>query len=499
MYGAFFYDCIASGETSFKIINSGGRIRKVISQFSRICFIVLLLADVTTAYSAGPSNVSPTGVASAWNNSTSIKYHPEDGTCGPFSNSGMIDRFGDLMSLWTSLPEVDLQMEAVTGLLGQVGIDNYTDFIALSTADTGPMNDNLNPVIFDNDASIVAELVGEENKYLILGFAGATKYSSDETQILDGQSLINCACIEGQAPCFVDSLNEYLEISEEELNFTILHEMGHFLNLDHSNANSLYYDNGGINDDQYIPVMFPVSFESSGQAIAPRTDDIVSLAAIYPSQVFQDDWCTVTGVILDEEQNELMCADVWAYRNADAADTISNVTGSYRVAEDNNDDGDEVDDGECTSNCGRFSFRIQKDKGYIISTNPINTLFTGGSSVGPCVNGQQSGVVEEDLYTIDISTCTGGITIDLGNLQSSSTGGVATGDGGTSNGGSNGSSGGSGANGGYDSNLNPFGYGSCQLNSLSSASNSNLSSMVGFCFALIALCIVRVLNLSADA
>lgn len=448
---------------------SGGKSYIAFVLFVVTIFFCCLAGKIPNAMAGGPLNISDIGTASAWDTTSTIKYHPEDGTCGPYSNTSMLSKLETLTGLWSDLPEVDLTFEAVTGVLGQVGVDNYLTYVSLSSDNESPLTDEINPIIFDDDASIVAELVGDANKFLILGFAGATFFSTDATEVTDGQAVVNCACIDGVAPCYIDSLNEYYQVSEEELDFTILHELGHFLNLDHSNVNDQYYENGDATDDAYIPVMFPVSFESSGQTISPRTDDIAALAAIYPSATFQSDWCAVTGNILDAQGVELMCADIWAYRDVDPADTISNVSGSYRIATDANADGDVVDSGECTQNCGRFSLHIEQNKGYILSVNVINSDFVGGSGVGPCINEQPTGIVEEELYTIPLTTCTGGVSIDLGNLQTSSTGG--TGLSGSGDGGSSGSGTGSGTSdgSGYDSDLNPYGYKDCSLSPLASA------------------------------
>lgn len=416
-----------------------------------------LLSNVVLA--AGPLNVSSSGVPSAWNNETSVKYHPEDGSCGPFNNAQILSKFDTLMQVWTELDEVDLSMTQVTGQLGQVGVDNYENFLYLSTDDDEDnLTDNINPIIFDDDAAIIGEVAGEANQFLILGFAGPTAFDDDKTTINDGQAVINCRCIEGdsRSPCTVSGVT--ITVSQSELDFTIVHEMGHFLNLGHSNLNNNLFDNGDSADDVDIPIMFPVSFNSEG-SITARMDDIVSIGSIYPSDDLNANYCTITGDLVDTNNAALMCADVWAVAS-DVADSVSSTSGDYRVAVDGNSDGDEVDDEECSSQCGRIRFRLQPGQSYTLSVNSISSSFVGGSSVGPCTNGQIT-VTEEDLFTIDSDVCIGGTSFNVGTLQTQSSGGVTSGTEDDSNDGSSSSGGSTGTN-NSDPNLNPVGH--CGLN-----------------------------------
>lgn len=436
--------------------------------FLPLAILIFLVSFQVLA--GGPLSVSTDGEGSAWDNSAAISYHPESGTCADFSNASMLTKIATDLAAWTGLTEVDLSFSAVTGSLPEVNGDNYKTYLYIDeTSSSTLLSDEINPVIFDDDAEITAAIAGEGNKYLILGFAGAVGFSADKAEVIAGQAVLNCRCLDGHnsGVCLVNGST--ITVSEEELDFTIIHEMGHFLNLDHSQVNISKYNNGVDTDDADLPIMFPVSFETSA-GLTPREDDKVSLGSLYPATTFTSTHCLVSGTLLDKDGNELMCADVWA-ENGDSSDTVSFVSGSVAVATDKNDDGDVVDSGECTSQCGYFEVFLKPGSDYTVTVKEIDSAFTGGSGVGPCLNGQKTTIKEEAIATVSTAQCTGGSTISLGSITTASSGG-------TSSSGSASSGGGSSI--GLDD-LNPVGYW-CAL--ISSNSNDGRSGSHMFFVAL---------------
>jgi hypothetical protein len=177
---------------------------------------------------------------------------------------------------------------------------------------------------------------------------------------------------------------------------------------------------------------------------------------------------------LDVDGNELRCADVQAI-TSDTADTVAQISGTLAVTVDgvgaNAADGDTVDDGECTSNCGYFALYLTPGKDYTVNVEPIYESFVGGSGMGPCYAAQLDTITEEEVATVSSAQCTAGTTLSLGSITTTSTGGVT--DGGSS--GSSGSSGnGSDPYENYDE-LNPVGYG-CAL----SVTAKPVSGVVGW-------------------
>lgn len=420
------------------------------------------------AFAGGALTISDSGDPAAWNNTTTIVYHTEDGTCGNYSNTEILAKIETDLGVWEDVEEAEISFGQVTGILGQVNVDNYADYFYLGTgSDDALAEDDINPVIFDDDAEIIYELAGDGNEYVVLGITAVVGYSSDYSEITDAEVIINCRCLEDHpsGPCYEGST--LIEYTESDLDFTLAHEMGHFINLDHSQVNINYYGDGDDDNDEDIPIMFPISI-SVLSSFAARTDDKIALATIYPSSTFDDEKCLVTGTLVDTEGDEVRCVDVWA-EAADPADTVSQVSGAFAIAEDDNDDGDTVDSGECTSGCGYFQLYLEPGADYELNIYDINSLFVGGSSVGPCINSQLAlGFDGDSIANVSSSQCVAGTTVSLGEINlgvdvTAADYGDDSGDD-DDDGDDDGGAGAGGAS-GYDDDLNPVGYG-CALQSL---------------------------------
>lgn len=411
--------------------------------------IVLCLILPVPVQAGGPIDVSDSGVASAWDNTVPIPYNPEDGSCGPFSNTTMLEKLRLQLLVLSSSDNVDFSFEQVTESLGQVNGDNYTTFLFLDeTSDDGLLTDGINPVVFDDDGDITAAIAGEGNRFAVLGLAAPIGFTADFDEIVAGQAIFNCVCLEDHpsGPCLSSGGSSLIEVKENELNFIIVHEMGHFLNLGHSQVNFDLFNNSNANDDKDVPIMFPFAFDA-GDEITLRRDDVSSLAAIYPSSDFQTDWCVIQGTLLSSSGNALSCVDVWA-EDGDASNTVGQVSGSLAIGTDKNADNDIVDSGEITSRGGFFEIiQLPGPADFTITLYPIDENYIGGSSVGPCLNEQLTSVTSEQVATVTQAQCTAGTTINLGDITSSIEGGSGGGGGG-----------GGGGRPGIDSDLNPVGY-----------------------------------------
>lgn len=387
-------------------------------------FLLFLLGFFLTArlsWGGGPLFINASGEPAAWDNASAVSYHPETGTCATFTNAEMLDKIETNISAWTDVSGVLLTFTAVTGEIGSVDSTNYTDFYSASVGDTAA-EDGFNPVIFDDDGEIVDDLFGLGNKVSILGFAGADSFSDDGTEILSGEALFNCFC---QADNPNDDTGACADaevvFTEDDLDFTMVHEFGHMIGLDHTQVNESLIstcDPEVADDCDSLPTMFPVSVDPADQ-ITPSRDDEIALLALYGDGLWEGSFCTMTGSVTDSDGNDLRCADVQAETD-DPADTVALVSGVYAV----------TDDLECLSGCGDFILRgIDPAKHYTITVKPVDPFWVGGSGINPCLNGQPEGVVEEIIG--DSADCTAGGTVDLGAITTTSTG-----TGGTTTGGS---------------------------------------------------------------
>lgn len=443
--------------------------------------ILVFLFLSLPAFAGGPFIVTEEGTPVVWGEDPVISYHPEEGGCSIFDNSEMLTKLGSVLATWEDLTEADVGFLQVNDRLTDINGDNYETYIYTgsgTTTNNNTLTDSFNAVAFDNNGDIVAAVAGEANRYLVLGFAAINAYSLSTGIVSDGMAVLNCRCV-GTHPIYdtCTSGGATITVSEAELDFTILHEFGHFLNLDHSQVNLDLFDNGIASDDADIPIMFPYSFDTS-VGTDPREDDVVALAALYPSDEFLGARCLITGDLLDEAGNPLRCADVQAITD-DLSETVAYVSGTSAAAEDNNGDNDTVDDGECNSNCGHFELYLVPGREYTVTVKSIDPSFTGGSGVGPCTNAQLTTIEEENILTISADQCVADQSSDVGDVFTDATGGVTdsgSGSGGSGSSSSSSDSSGDGDPGDQDGN-NPVNYG-CTLNATQKSGPSPAQTIV---------------------
>lgn len=439
----------------------------------QLFFATTVILSLSSSAWAGQALIINTdGDPIVWDASAAspISVHPESGACGRFSNAQMLASIEENLEEWTSLTTVDLAIDVVAGEIDGVDGCNYTDYLVGVVGNTDAqnsanVNDDLNPILFDNDGELVDEATGESNgRYSILGFANPDGFSVSPTDsslylnIVDGQALFNCYCLDdGDGNPAHDDCNDVpVVFTDDDLVFTQIHEMGHFLNLDHTQINLSVYTDSTDDNESTLPTMFPVSADAENQK-TPNEDDIMAMSALYPSSSFfsagssASTYCKVTGTLLDRFGEEMRCADVQAIASDDL-NNVSFTSGAYAPATDNNGDGDYSDVGECDGDCGDFTLYLKPDTDYTLKSASIYVSFTGGSGMGPCVDAQPTActatiitgctddststscptkgcVADETLTTNAASSniaaviaaqCTAGATINLGDINSAS-------------------------------------------------------------------------------
>ena len=375
-----------------------------------------------TSLAGGPILVAPSGESARWDGTVTL--HPEGGTCGSFSNDTMVSRLEELMDHWEGVTFNTLAIDIEAGEITEdVNEENYETWYVDSVADSG-LEDGLNPVVFDDNGEVVDDIFGNGNRFLVLGFAGPDSFSSDLETIRDGQAFFNCLCLEGNGDC-----PGGITFTDSDLDFTMVHEIGHMLGLDHTQVNQALADDGcDIDTDgdcDLLPTMFPVSEDPADQ-LTPMRDDEVALLSLYGQDGWEGSFFTVIGSLLDADGLALRCADVQA-ETGEAADMIAFVSGASAPNEDLDGDGYTDGEEECLSDCGDFTLRgLDPAKTYTITVKPIDPGWEGGSSLSPCVNGQLIGIESEIVSSA--ANAAAGETLDLGVFTTISSGGIDEGE-----------------------------------------------------------------------
>lgn len=272
-----------------------------------------------------------------------VLYHLDQGALGVFSAEEAQALITEAFDRWSSV-----QTSAITFAAGEmlpVDVDetNYLDY--LSAHNTG-----YNPIIFDDDGSITDAIFGQNSKNDILGFAGISQ--SNETTILSSQAVFNGA--------FLIARN----LNAESYRATVLHELGHWIGLDHSQL-MRHLANDGIGwNDVWTPIMFPTTTDDESRRTILTDDDQWALSTLYPADGFYDSTGSIHGRI--QQYSEARPGlNVIARRVGSVTDQIySTVSGAFDTLG------------------GSFDFRGLPPGDYQLYIEPIDRLYRGSSSVG---------------------------------------------------------------------------------------------------------------------
>ena len=295
------------------------------------------------AEAAGPLYVS-NGKAKLWSdNSLPIEYNLDLGGLGPYDHQTAVELIEDAFNQWQDVPYTLMSFERGSDLPIDVNGSNSYRYL------DGAYHD-ANPIIFDNDGSIVRSLFGVGAESNILGFGGAVSYSSGN--ITKAQAVFN-----GRAA-------EDLGLSANAVLSTVLHELGHFIGLDHSQQfRHLAYDWVGWND-VFTPIMLPTAADDDSFRIRLSDDDKYSLQTLYPSVEDSSETGTLQGVVqrngLDSPGVNVIARRIGSVTNQ----TFSTVTGTYNT------------------NNGDFLFSHLPAGQYQLFIEPIDPSYNGVSSVG---------------------------------------------------------------------------------------------------------------------
>jgi len=254
----------------------------------------------------GPASKNP-GQPLIWDVSTPIRFTVDGGPLSVdpsghvvISNSQGVARVQSLFQNWQSVSTASITYSyagpiTAPGLPPDGDVKTIQDFNAvLGTCNSGSQN----PVIFDADGSLLRALGLNP---LVIGFAGTCKLDPQAGHIVSALVFLN-----GE---FQDGINDpstsNYELTPDQFDEAITHELGHFSGLDHSQINLDLFQSGMVgncNVDKLagLPLMFPVAFcqsrKSAGLPIlAP--DDIAWISKLYPNSGFSSNYGIISGFI----------------------------------------------------------------------------------------------------------------------------------------------------------------------------------------------------------
>lgn len=319
----------------------------------QLCLITFLyvLSHSNLALSGGPLVLAgPSGNTPVAYGNPTVTLHTEKGGLGeggtrPRTNDEATFILQAAFDKWNSVSTASINLKINRALLLNVEIDasNAASYIS-------DYNDNINPVIYDNNGEYIDLFFGVGASSETLGFSGSAWYETSAT-FAEGFILINGKIVH----------------TDTELLLVFAHEAGHFFGIDHSqvNINNQESDSAfpGLcttTSNESYPLMYPFSCRATSSLHA---DDISAVSALYPTASVSSTYGTLQGRFLDEAGNAILGANIWV---------INTTTGeSYSVVSD-------------YLKQGTGFYKIFLPAGnYTLHANSINVLFTEGSSVGP--------------------------------------------------------------------------------------------------------------------
>jgi len=330
-----------------------------------LAFVLSLqVARCEPAGAAGPLIVNGVGQPLVWN-TRPIPYNPDQGTLGMLANSNAVSFVAARFATWTGVPTASISFVNAGALPADVTGVNATAYF-------GVCGDNLNPIIFDSDGSVIRTLFGVGQENVILGASGPDCASYVPPVITEASAILNGRFIDGTT----SQVNPEVSLADFAGVFT--HEFGHYIGLDHSQINLTEAFDSNTANDNTIATMFPILINGSEQA-SLNLDDRVAASMLYPSANFYSSTGSIRGSVLRAD----------GATPFQGAYVIAREIGNPRINAVGTASGFLFEPGQpggppAPSLKGYYQLDgLTAGTSYTVGVEPIDSRFTGGSSVGP--------------------------------------------------------------------------------------------------------------------
>jgi hypothetical protein len=220
----------------------------------------LLAAALAPARAGEPYAVSGDGQPVRWDQTMPVRFALDHGEFGTRTHAWAMATIDQALRFWQETPGSHLQIEIAKELTRDINGDNVEDFLDGLTA-ASP-----SPILLDSDGTIFDTLLGDGASTVILGIG--LPYIVDEKA---GRLQVSVAVLNGLMQG---------EFSDSFALGNFVHELGHCLNLAHSQVNAdLLYD-GDPDNDGACPSMF---YRGPNDKGGLQADDRAWFAWLYPS------------------------------------------------------------------------------------------------------------------------------------------------------------------------------------------------------------------------
>jgi len=323
-------------------------------------FYAFLLYLPALAMAGGPLVLEgPNGRTPARYQDPAIVLNFDNGDLGSLAKANADQLVNEALQIWNTVATSTVNLSQGADVPEDIDATNFSRYIPAPFSADHNDDDGLNPIVYDSDGGIIDAFFGTGQgtgpDATVVGFAASS--------IIIGSSFFT----EGFA---VINGNDDLGVPLLQLRLIVAHELGHFMGLDHSQAD---INNTEVLDpflprqppscstappDDY-PLMYPYACREN-QVLHP--DDGVAVSTLYPATDFFQDHGQLKGTFVTSDGTAVRGANLWVENEAGQ---VYSIVSDYLT--------------QCT---GFFSLMLPAGR-YTLHANSINREFWGGSSVGP--------------------------------------------------------------------------------------------------------------------
>ena len=202
--------------------------------------LALALWSSPVLMAGGPNLLLAPGTPLTWDPSQPVNFVIDNGPLrtSVFTRDQGADLVRTVLQAWEDVETATITFEDRGFLTANVNGGNFRMFL-------NQVRPEGNPIVFDEDGAITDEIFGQGQSAFVLGFATAFVLTEQDVFYRYGFAVLNGL----QA-----SLSPFSDFSK-----TVLHELGHMIGLDHTQAG---LDQFFAGPRAVVPIMFP--FIASG-------------------------------------------------------------------------------------------------------------------------------------------------------------------------------------------------------------------------------------------